>query len=334
LHDPHAHKGGHPHRSLREILEILDHSTLTGSVKERSAALFRRLAEAEARVHGVRPEEVHFHEVGALDSIIDIVGGVFGLAWLKADRFVASPLNVGTGTVTMSHGTFAIPAPATALLIQGALVHGVGEGELLTPTGALLVTSHASSYGPLPLVRLEAIGHGAGSRDTAGRPNVIRLMVGYEEKLVASDRIMVLETELDDMAPQLFGHVMDRLYSVGALDVYYTPIHMKKGRPGLLVTVLTEPARREAAEEVLFSETTTLGVRRQEWDRTILDRESIPIETPYGVIRVKVGRKEQRVLNAQPEFDDCQRAAVVNNVPVKEVWVAALAAYRSASKQR
>ena len=271
---------------------------------------------------------MHFHEVGAVDSIVDVVGGVVGLRWLRADRFVSSPLNVGTGTVTMSHGTFAVPPPATARLVTGAPVYGAGEGELLTPTGALLVTSFASSYGPLPLLRPEGIGHGAGTRDTHGRPNVLRLIVGEEDATAGDDRVVVLETEIDDMSPQLFGPLTDRLLAAGALDVYLTAIQMKKGRPGVLLTVLAAPGKREALESLLFAETTTLGIRRQEWDRTTLRRESVNVETPYGGVRVKLGRRGDQILNAQPEFDDCQRLAEERRVPVKEVWAAAVAAWR------
>jgi uncharacterized protein (TIGR00299 family) protein len=322
---------GAGHRGLREILGLIERSDLEGAVKERVAALFRRLATAEAAVHGTEPEKVHFHEMGAIDSIVDIVGGVVGLAWLRADRYLSSPLNVGTGTVTMSHGTFPVPPPATAHLVRGAPVYGAGEGELLTPTGALLVTDYASAYGPLPLMRPSGIGHGAGSRETPGRPNVLRLLVGEEGGGASGDSVLVLETEIDDMSPQLLGPLGERLLGGGALDVYFTPIQMKKGRPGVLVTVLADPQRREAVEEILFAETTTLGVRRQAWERTVLDREVVPVSTPYGVIGVKVGRRGGRVYNAQPEFEDCLRAAQNGEVPLKEVWAAALAAYRGGS---
>jgi uncharacterized protein (TIGR00299 family) protein len=325
----HQHDHGPLHRGLREILDLLDKSALEAPVKERSARLFRRLAEAEATVHGTSPEEVHFHEVGAVDAIVDIVGGVIGLTWLHADRVVASPLNVGTGTVAMSHGVFAVPPPATALLVQGVPVYGAGEGELLTPTGALLVTGHATAYGPLPALRSEGVGHGAGSRDTPGRPNVLRLIVGEEAEAAMAQKVVVLEAEMDDLSPQLCGPLLEKLFAAGALDVYYTAIQMKKGRPGILVTALVEPGRREAAEEVFFAETTTLGVRRQEWERTVLDREIVTVETPYGAVGVKVGRRGGRVYSAQPEFDDCQRVAAERGVAVKEVWAAAVAAYRT-----
>ena len=212
--------------------------------------------------------------------------------------------------------------------MTGAPVYGAGEGELLTPTGALLVTSFATSYGPLPLLRPEAIGHGAGTRDTPGRPNVLRLIVGEEDATGPGDRVVVLETEIDDMSPQLFGPLTERLLASGALDVYLTAIQMKKGRPGVLLTVLAAPANREALEGLLFAETTTLGIRRQEWDRTTLSRESVSVNTAYGPVRVKLGRRGAQVMNAQPEFDDCQRLAEERKVPVKEVWAAAVAAWR------
>jgi len=332
-HHQHEHPHGHDHRGLRDILDLIGRSTLDTAVKERAAALFRRLAEAEAAVHGTSPEEVHFHEVGAVDSIVDIVGGVCGLAWLGADGFAASALNVGTGAVTMSHGTFPVPPPATARLLNGVPVYGAGEGELLTPTGALLVTAYATAYGPLPAGRLEGVGHGAGSRDTPGRPNVLRIIVG-EEAAGASERVLVLETEIDDMPAQLYGPLMDHLLAAGALDVFYTAVQMKKGRPGLLVTVLCDPSRREALEEVLFTETTTLGVRRQEWERTALERDRVTVETVHGTVAIKRGRRGGRVYNAQPEFEDCRRIAEARGVPVKEVWAAALAAYRGAAERR
>jgi uncharacterized protein (TIGR00299 family) protein len=323
------HGHGHHHRGLRDILGLLDGSRLDAGVKERASGLFRRLAEAEASVHGTSPEEVHFHEVGAIDSIVDIVGGVIGLAWLRADRFVASPLNVGTGTVSMSHGVFPVPPPATARLVQGVPVYGAGEGELLTPTGALLVTGYAGSYGPLPPLRPEGTGQGAGTRDTPGRPNVLRLIVGESEQGAgAGERVVVLECEIDDMVPQIFGPLVDRLLQAGALDAYLTPVQMKKGRPGILVTALAAPGTKAAVEDVLFAETTTLGVRALEWDRTALEREVVPLDTPYGRIGIKLARRNGQIVNVQPEFDDCLRAAQACGRPVKEVWAAALAASR------
>jgi uncharacterized protein (DUF111 family) len=224
-----------------------------------------------------------------------------------------------------------VPPPATARLVQGVPVYGAGEGELLTPTGALLITGHATDYGPLPLLKPEAIGHGAGSRDTPGRPNVLRLIVGESGAAAAEgERVLVLETEVDDTPPQILGALVDRLLAAGALDVYYTAVQMKKSRPGVLITVLAPPTRRQALEEVLFAETTTLGVRRQEWDRTVLERETVAVATAYGEVRVKVGKRDGRVYNAQPEFDDCESLARKSGTAVKEVWAAALVAFRQA----
>jgi uncharacterized protein (TIGR00299 family) protein len=327
-----GHGGGH--RGLREIVGLIEDSGLDDAVKARAAGLFRRLAEAEAAVHGTRPEDVHFHEVGAVDAIVDVVGGVIGLRWLGAQRIVASPLNVGSGSVSMEHGVYPVPPPATARLVQGVPVYGAGEGELLTPTGALLVTGHAEAYGPMPALRIEGVGNGAGTRDPQGRPNVLRVFVGEEQPAPAagaSPRVLVIEAEVDDMSPQLCGPLLDSLLAAGALDAYLTPIQMKKGRPGILVTALVEPPSREAVEETLFRDTTTLGVRRQEWERTVLQREVVPVETAYGPVGIKVGRRAGRVYNAQPEFEDCQRAARAAGVPIKEVWAAAIAAFRSAS---
>lgn len=327
---------GHAHsRGLREIRDLLARSALEPAIRDRCAALFVRLAEAEAAVHGTSPEDVHFHEVGAVDSIVDVVGATLGLAWLRADRVVSSPLNVGTGTVTMAHGTFPVPPPATTRLVTGVPVYGEGEGELLTPTGALLVTGHASAYGPLPALRVSACGYGAGSRETRGRPNVLRILVGEEAAAAGTggegERVLVLEAEVDDTPGQLLAAAMDALFAAGALDVFLTPVQMKKNRPGVLVTVLAAGERREAVEEALFTTTTTLGVRWQEWRRTVLARESVRVATAYGEIAVKVGRREGRVVNAQPEFDDCQAAALRAGVTVKEAWAAALAAFRERS---
>jgi hypothetical protein len=213
--------------------------------------------------------------------------------------------------------------------VAGVPVYGEGEGELLTPTGALLLTAHAAEYGPLPPMKIEKTGHGAGSRETEGRPNVLRLLVGEEARGADGDRVLVLETEIDDASPQLLGPLLDQLLGAGALDAFFTPVQMKKGRPGVLVTVLAPPERRTAVEELLFRETTTLGVRRQEWERTVLERETSTIETAYGPIRVKIGRRGGTVYNAWPEFDDCQRAAAVSKVPVKQVLAEALAAWRT-----
>jgi len=313
---------------------MIETSGLDSKVKERSSVLFRRLGEAEASVHGTDVEEVTFHEVGAVDSIVDVVGAVIGLGWLDVDRFLASPLNVGSGTVKIAHGVYPVPPPATLQLVSGVPVYGKGRGELLTPTGALLVTAHATGYGPLPTLRPEGVGYGAGTKDTPGRPNVLRLIVGEE---MTGDgeghRVTVIEAEIDDMSPQLFGPLLDRLLAAGALDAFYTPVQMKKGRPGVLLTVIADRERRTTIEELLFAETTTLGVRWQEWDRTILERESVVVETEFGAVAVKIARRQGRVYNVQPEFEDCLARARASERPVKEVWAAALSAYHAKSRK-
>jgi hypothetical protein len=351
----------HRHRHLRDILALIDRSGLPPGAKARASALFLRLGEAEAAVHDVPVERVHFHEVGAVDSIVDVVCGVLALDWLAADRIVASPLNTGRGTVETAHGTLPVPAPATARLVAGVPVYADGpEAELLTPTGALLVTGHASAYGPLPPMRLERVGYGAGDRDLPGRPNVLRAFLGEAVEEVAAagagtagftgragsaeaaggagakgtseglgpaERLAVIECEIDDLNPQILGSLLGRLLEAGALDAYYTPVQMKKSRPGTLVTVLAPPDRREALAALLFRETTTLGVRYHEVWREALARELVAVDTPWGPVRVKVARRGGAIVNAMPEFDDCDRLARTRDVPVKDVQAAALGAW-------
>lgn len=323
----------HHHRGLSALLGLLEASSLELRVKAKAGLLFRRLAEAEAAVHGTTVEAIHFHEVGAIDSIVDVVGGVIGLAWLGAERVVASPLDLGTGTVTMAHGTFPVPPPATARLVQGVPVVAVGPGECTTPTGALLVTGHADAWGPLPPMKIAATGHGAGSRETPGRPNVLRLVVGEALGEPVSpdsgDELLLFEAQVDDMPPQLCEVVMARLFAAGALDAWFTAITMKKGRLGILISALAPPAAREAIEAAYFAETTTLGVRRSAWQRTALERERVPVATLYGEVGIKVGRQAGAVRNAWPEFEECRRAAEAHGVPAKEVQQAALAAWRA-----
>ena len=329
-HDDHDH---HAHRSLSEICGMVDRSALSAVSKDRAKHLFRRLAEVEAAIHQMPVEKVHLHEVGAVDSIIDIAGCVFGLEWFGADRIVVSPINVGSGTVKCEHGIMPVPAPATAKLIEGAPVYSKGPAvELLTPTGALVLTDYAESYGSMPPMRVSQSGYGAGARDFPDHPNLLRVLVGEEEDEAAASqlqRIVVLECEIDDMNPQIFGLLMDRLHEAGALDVFYAPIQMKKNRPGTLVTVVALPEHREALSGIVFRETTTLGVRFREMDRERLDREQVDVQTPLGVVRFKVARRggEQGILNAAPEFEDCVRLAEEHKLPVKEVQAMATRAY-------
>jgi len=272
---------------------------------------------------------VHLHEVGALDSIIDIVGAVYGFDYFGIDDIVSSPLNVGGGTVHCAHGELPVPAPATARLLKGVPVYSKGTSEMLTPTGALLVTGYAKAFGPLPPMRIEQIGYGAGDRDPKGTPNVLRIMKGERAEAIAADtpeRVVKIECEIDDMNPQLFGPLMDGLLAAGAVDAFYTPVQMKKGRPGTLVTVIAAPARRQALIDVLFRESTTIGVRYEEMARACLDRAVETVTTPYGDIRFKIARRDGRELNAAPEFDDCARLAHEKGVSIKEVQAAAIAA--------
>jgi uncharacterized protein (TIGR00299 family) protein len=335
----HAHHA-QPHRHLADVLRLIARSNLSASAKARAEQLFRRLADAEAAVHGIPVDRVHFHEVGAIDSIVDIVGAVFGLEWFGVDRVVASRLNTGSGTVRCDHGVMPVPAPATARLLQGAPVFADGPAaELLTPTGALLVTSYAGSYGPLPAMTIQRVGYGAGAGDFSGWANLLRVVVG-DTSDTASDAagpmrpdpletIVVLECEVDDLNPQVFGTVMTTLLQAGALDVYYTPVQMKKNRPGTLVTVLSDHATADALLDILFAETTTLGVRRHEVMREALRRESRTVTTPYGPVHVKLGWRQGRLVNVTPEFDDCAHLAQAHAVPVKEVIDAAMQAWRS-----
>jgi hypothetical protein len=324
----HSHGHAHAHHSLAEIAQFVRRSALSPQGRDRAIHLFERLAGAEAAIHAMPIDTVHLHEVGALDSIIDIVGAVYGLEWLGATAISSSPLNVGSGTVECAHGTFPVPAPATALLLKGVPIYsGAIARELVTPTGALIVTEYATVFGPLPAMRVDAVGYGAGSRDFKGNPNVLRLFAGETADAGAAERVVSIECEIDDMNPQLFGPLMGRLAGAGALDVFYASVQMKKGRPGTLVTVIAPLERRSAVADVLFSETTTIGVRYQEMLRDTLAREIVHVETPLGAIRFKVASRDGRVMNASPEFDDCARVAEERQVPLKHVQAIATKAW-------
>ena len=333
-HHHHHHHGGHPHHSLKEISVFIRRSGLSVEAKERAIHLFERLAEAEGAIHDLPVEKVHLHEVGAIDSIIDIIGAVHGLEQLAANRIVSSPLNVGGGTVRCAHGVFPVPAPATARLLAGVPIYsGEVQMELVTPTGALIVTEYAESFGPLPAMTIDRIGYGAGDRDPKEHPNVLRLLVGGAERSAQVHAVVEMTCEIDDMNPQLFGPVMDHLLAAGALDVYFASVQMKKGRPGTLVTVLARPGDREKLSAILFSETTTIGVRYQEMKRECLDREMRTIETPVGAIRFKIASRAGRVLNASPEFDDCARLAAEKGLSIKDVQTIAWRAWLTVGDQ-
>jgi pyridinium-3,5-bisthiocarboxylic acid mononucleotide nickel chelatase len=324
----HGHHAGEPHRTLPEIFRLIDGSNLSAAGRSRAKQMFQRLGEAEAAIHQMPIDQVHLHEVGALDSIIDIVGIVFAMEWAGADRVESSPLNVGGGMVRSAHGVFPVPAPATVKLLGDAPVYGGPvQRELVTPTGALIVSTYAAAFGPVPSMSIERVGYGAGDRDDPGTPNVLRVLIGSAAHRAAAERVTVVECEIDDMNPQIFGVAMDRLYAAGALEVFYVPVQMKKNRPGTLLTVITPTPRRPEIVEVIFRETTTIGLRHYEVERECLQREIVIVATPVGDIRFKVARRGGRVMNAVPEFDDCAKLAAGNNLSVKEVQAMAIQAY-------
>jgi hypothetical protein len=328
-HHEHAHHN-HPHRSLPEIFGLIEKSALSSAGRDRAKALFRRLAEAEAAIHQMPVEKVHLHEVGAVDSIIDIVGIVFAFEWVGADRVVCSPLNVGGGMVHTAHGVFPVPAPATVKLLGDAPIYsGAVQSELVTPTGALIASSYAESFGPIPPMAVDRVGYGAGDRDDPTTPNVLRVLIGRATARSDGERVSVIECEIDDMNPQIFGVVMDKLYAAGALEVFYVPVQMKKNRPGTLMTVIVLPDGRPRIADIIFRETTTIGLRHYEVDRECLQREIISVDTPIGAIRFKISSRDGRVMNAVPEFDDCAKLAAANNLSVKEVQALAIRAYKS-----
>ena len=320
-HSDHSHDHRyHEHRGLSDITEIVKRSDLSSAGQLKAVSLFRRLAEVEAEIHQMPIEEVHLHEVGAVDSIIDIVGAVCAFELLGVDQVISSPLNVGSGTVVCAHGELPVPAPATAKLLVNAPIYSAGPGvELVTPTGALLVTEYADDYGTLPPMRISGIGYGAGARDFKGRPNVVRAFVGETTGNSEIERVVVLECQIDDMNPEIYGLLMEHLIEAGALDVFYTPIQMKKNRPATLITVIAQPADRELLTTLLFTESTTIGVRVSEIDRDTLDREIVSIDSPFGAVRVKVARRNGEILNVAPEFDDCARVAEEHGRSVKDI---------------
>ncbi|HYP02382.1 MAG TPA: nickel pincer cofactor biosynthesis protein LarC [Pyrinomonadaceae bacterium] len=330
------------HRHLSAILKIIADSRLSATVKARASRIFKRLGEAEARVHNVAVEQIHFHEVGALDAIVDVVGACIGFELLAIERFVSSPLHVGSGTVEMAHGRFPVPPPAVVELLAGAPVYSMDiKGELVTPTGAAIIsTVCAGNFGALPALRIAATGYGAGTREYKDFPNALRLIVGEttDEKTAgesfsetASEKLFMLETNLDDASPQILGHALERAFALGALDCFFTPVQMKKNRPGVLVSILCRASEQEALTELLFDETPTLGVRSYVVERRALGREFASVETEFGAINVKVARRDGRVSNIAPEYEDCRAAAARAGVPLHAVERAARAAYDRAA---
>ncbi len=321
----HGHPGSEQRRNLPDIRELIMSSSLDPWVQSTAVRIFGRLAEAEAKVHGRSPDEVHFHEVGAVDAIVDIVGACIGFRYFGIDGFYTAPLNLGGGTVTFSHGTWPVPAPATAELVKGfpSRIGGI-EAELTTPTGAAIVTTLARPVPGMPLMSLEKQGFGAGDRSFPGIPNMLRLLIGEAgiqpvALTAGEDQVLLLEAAIDDMDPQTFGYFLDRALKHGALDVYYTPIQMKKNRPAVLLTLLCEAADQERMIELLFSETTTLGLRYGLMNRAVLGRETREVATDAGIVRVKIGKWRGRVVNVQPEYEDLREAAERTGRPLKLV---------------
>jgi pyridinium-3,5-bisthiocarboxylic acid mononucleotide nickel chelatase len=324
------------HRSLTTILDIIEKSALAPNVKDQAAAIFKKLGETEAAVHEVPLKKIHFHEVGAVDAIVDIVGACIGFASLGIESFACSPLNVGGGTAKMAHGLLPIPAPATARLLLGTPTYSNGvQKELVTPTGAAIVATLCSNFGPQPPMTVNAIGYGAGTADLEGQPNVLRLMVGEaaEKRAAAeSESIRVLEANLDDMNPQIYGYFLEKALAAGALDVFATSVQMKKNRPGMLVTVLCKPEDEAKFHEMLFAETTTLGVRTYTAERRVLARQWETVRTTFGEVRIKVARLNGHIRQASPEFEDCRKLAEAQNAPLQRVMDEAIQTWKAKSQ--
>jgi len=326
---PHAH--GHAHRDYAEIKRLLKGARLAPEARALAADIFARIAEVEAELHGTKVERVAFHEVGAYDSIADVVGVSAAIAHLAPDSIGSLPPVVGTGTVRTAHGPVPVPAPATAALLAGAPILPEGEGELTTPTGAAILAAVVDRFGAPPPMRLRATGYGAGTRELSDRANVLRVMLGEpigEPEADPARDVVLIEANVDDMNPQLVGPLFDALFEAGAVDVWSAAILMKKGRPALQISALAPAAARIAVERAFFQGSTTLGLRRRALDRVVLARSFATIETPYGAVRVKVAALDGEVLGAQPEFEDCRRLAVKSRVPAREVLSAAAAAAR------
>jgi pyridinium-3,5-bisthiocarboxylic acid mononucleotide nickel chelatase len=327
------------HRGLTEIVKMIEGAGLAPRAAERAKKIFQRLGEAEARVHRVPIEKVHFHEVGAVDSIIDIAGAAIGFELLGIDEFACSAFDVGGGQVQTEHGLLPVPAPATVELLRDAPTHSSGiQRELVTPTGAALATTLATRYLEFPPMTLRTVGYGAGGADLAEKPNVLRLLIGERLESQAGEYwgapVTVIETNVDDMSPQIYGYFVERALAAGALDVFSTPAQMKKNRPGLLVTLLSEAQNAAGLIDLIFRETTTIGVRTYDVRRKTLEREFVPVETPFGAVRMKVSRMNGSILNAAPEYDDCQRVAAERGVPLKQVMAAAMFEFQKRKEQK
>jgi uncharacterized protein (TIGR00299 family) protein len=328
VHQKHTHA---PHRHLSSILAIIRSTPLTDTAKARAIRAFQLLGEAEAAIHSIPIEKVHFHEVGAVDTIVDIVCSAVGCEALGVDRWLSSPLNVGSGTVVCQHGTLPVPAPATLALLGDAPVYAAGPPmERVTPTGAAVLRMLEVCYEPLPAMRIGKSGYGAGGRDTPGEPNLLRLLVGETEEapVEQSESIAIIETVIDDSSPQLLGYVSELLLAAGAWDVYRVAVQMKKGRTGVQLSVLCRPDLVPALRDLVFRETTTIGLHWRVENKVALAREFLPVETPWGPVQIKIARwPSGKVANASPEFEDCRRIAAQHTLPLKLVMQEAMRIY-------
>jgi uncharacterized protein (TIGR00299 family) protein len=317
----------HVHRHLSDIKKIINESTLSEAVKERAVAIFTRLAEAEAKIHGIEVEKVHFHEVGAMDAIVDVVGACIGFEMLGIERFTCSKVHVGSGFAQMAHGRFPIPPPAVAELLTRAAIYSTDiEGELITPTGAAIISTVCESYGAIPELKVERTGYGAGTREYKDFPNALRIILGETDRNAISDHrplttdhLVLLETNIDDLSPQILGYVMDKAFLLGALDCWFTPIQMKKNRPATMVSVLCDLSKKDDITALLYSETSTLGVRLTYVDRECLPREVVKVRTEHGEVAVKIARFNDKIVNAKPEYDQVREIAERIHKPLKEV---------------
>lgn len=317
-----------PHRSFRDIKNILEGCQLPRKAIENSLRIFERLAEAEGKVHGLPADKVHFHEVGGVDSIIDIVGTSLAMYYLEVDRVICSPVPTGKGTIECRHGILPVPAPATAELLKGIPLAGLDvEGELTTPTGAAIAAVMSREFGPLPKMRVESLGYGFGSKDY-GIPNFLRVFTGISQADTDgyhTESVLVLETNIDDMNPEFTGYIMERLFQQKVLDVFISPAYMKKNRPGYLLTILCHPNLKDSVLQVLFEETSTLGIRWRQEQKTMLDRKISWINTAHGPVRIKYALSgEGAILKAAPEYEDCKKLAAEKGVPLRKVYEAAL----------
>lgn len=310
-----------PPRAWKDIRALIERSKLAPAVKQTGSEIFSRLARAEAKIHGVAIDKVHFHEIGATDSIVDIMAAAIGMRELAIDAFYFSPIPLGRGVTSSRHGPLPVPGPATVELLRGLPVFGVDiEGETVTPTGAAIIRALGRRFGEQPSMTVEKVGYGAGSKKFANRPNLFRLILGDAGSAPRQEEMLVIETNIDDMNPQLYDHVMDRLFAAGAREVFLSPAQMKKNRPATLLTVICEPPQRDPIAKILFQETSTIGVRCHSVSRIILKRQSKTVKTPYGEVRLKIVAQPDGSQRATPEYDDLKRIAASRNIPLKRVY--------------